>query len=147
MGLIMVVGIVAKTGSCLLDADQRFRAMGMNAEEAIVQGWEGDSAAYRDDRFGCIVGMLRLSLALGAGSQMRQRLAILVIGGTVISMVLALLITSHDSLPCNLSRKTKSSLMKSKLNILLAFSLSLTLTPALLAAGRPEVPGYRTTLL
>jgi len=28
MGLIMVIGIVAKTESCLLDADQKFRDQG-----------------------------------------------------------------------------------------------------------------------
>jgi multidrug efflux pump subunit AcrB len=37
--------------------------------------------------------MLPLSLALGAGSQMLQPLAIAVIGGILISMVLSLIIT------------------------------------------------------
>ena len=37
--------------------------------------------------------MLPLSLAIGAGSQMLQPLAISVIGGVVISMVLSLIIT------------------------------------------------------
>jgi multidrug efflux pump subunit AcrB len=38
-------------------------------------------------------GMLPLSLAIGAGSQMLQPLAIAVIGGILISMVLSLIIT------------------------------------------------------
>src|SRR5207249_9523717 len=37
MGLIMVVGVVAKNGILLLDADQRFRATGLGAEEAMMQ--------------------------------------------------------------------------------------------------------------
>ena len=40
-----------------------------------------------------VAGMLPLSLALGAGSQMLQPLAIAVIGGILISMVLSLIIT------------------------------------------------------
>jgi multidrug efflux pump subunit AcrB len=36
MGLIMVIGIVAKNGILLLDADQRFRASGMAAHDAMV---------------------------------------------------------------------------------------------------------------
>ncbi len=40
-----------------------------------------------------LAGMLPLSFALGAGSQMLQPLAIAVIGGVVISMVLSLIIT------------------------------------------------------
>jgi len=37
MGLIMVVGIVAKNGILLLDANEKFRSIGFSAEEAIVQ--------------------------------------------------------------------------------------------------------------
>jgi multidrug efflux pump subunit AcrB len=40
-----------------------------------------------------VAGMLPLSLAIGAGSQMLQPLAIAVIGGILISMVLSLVIT------------------------------------------------------
>jgi multidrug efflux pump subunit AcrB len=40
-----------------------------------------------------ICGMLPLALALGAGSQMLQPLAIAVIGGIMVSMVLSLVIT------------------------------------------------------
>ncbi len=40
-----------------------------------------------------VAGMLPLALALGAGSQMLQPLAISVIGGITISMVLSLIIT------------------------------------------------------
>jgi len=37
MGMIMVVGIVAKNGILLLDADQKFRGLGMSAEDAMLQ--------------------------------------------------------------------------------------------------------------
>jgi multidrug efflux pump subunit AcrB len=40
-----------------------------------------------------VTGMLPLALALGAGSQMLQPLAIAVIGGLAISMVLSLVVT------------------------------------------------------
>jgi multidrug efflux pump subunit AcrB len=40
-----------------------------------------------------IAGMFPLALALGAGSQMLQPLAIAVIGGIMISMVLSLIVT------------------------------------------------------
>jgi len=40
-----------------------------------------------------VAGMLPLSLAIGAGSQMLQPLAIAVIGGILISMILSLIIT------------------------------------------------------
>jgi multidrug efflux pump subunit AcrB len=40
-----------------------------------------------------VAGMLPLALAIGAGSQMLQPLAVAVIGGIFISMVLSLIIT------------------------------------------------------
>jgi multidrug efflux pump subunit AcrB len=40
-----------------------------------------------------IAGMIPLSLALGAGSQMLQPLAIAVIGGVLASMLLSLIVT------------------------------------------------------
>jgi CzcA family heavy metal efflux pump len=93
MGLIMVIGIVAKNGILLLDADQRFRAAGMSARDAMIQ------AAHRRLRpivmtaLAATTGMLPLAFALGSGSQMLQPLAIAVIGGLLISMALSLIVT------------------------------------------------------
>ncbi len=93
MGLIMIVGIVAKNGILLLDADQKFRAMGMDAGIAIVQAGRRRLRPIVMTALAAIAGMLPLSLALGAGSQMLQPLAIAVIGGVMISMVLSLILT------------------------------------------------------
>ena len=93
MGLIMVIGIVAKNGILLLDADQRFRAAGSSAEEAMIQAGRRRLRPIVMTAMAAVAGMLPLALALGAGSQMLQPLAIAVIGGIMISMVLSLIIT------------------------------------------------------
>ena len=93
MGLIMVVGIVAKNGILLLDADQRFRAWGFAPEEAMMQAGRRRLRPIVMTALATVAGMLPLALGLGAGSQMLQPLAIAVIGGIVISMVLSLLVT------------------------------------------------------
>jgi CzcA family heavy metal efflux pump len=93
MGMIMVIGIVAKNGILLLDADDKFRALGFSAEEAILQSSRRRLRPIVMTALATLAGMLPLSFALGAGSQMLQPLAIAVIGGVVISMVLSLIIT------------------------------------------------------
>jgi multidrug efflux pump subunit AcrB len=93
MGLIMVVGIVAKNGILLLDANQRFRAAGFTPEEAIIQAGRRRLRPIVMTALAAVAGMLPLALAIGAGSQMLQPLAIAVIGGILISMVLSLVIT------------------------------------------------------
>ncbi len=93
MGLIMVIGIVAKNGILLLDADERFRQEGQPARDAMVSAAQRRLRPILMTALAAITGMLPLALALGAGSQMLQPLAIAVIGGVVISMLLSLIVT------------------------------------------------------
>jgi CzcA family heavy metal efflux pump len=93
MGLIMVIGIVAKNGILLLDANDRFRAEGVPAFEAMVQAGERRLRPILMTALATAAGMVPLALALGAGSQMLQPLAIAVIGGVLASMVLSLVVT------------------------------------------------------
>jgi multidrug efflux pump subunit AcrB len=104
MGMIMVVGIVAKNGILLLDADQKIRSTGASAQEAMLQASRRRLRPIVMTALATVAGMLPLAFALGAGSQMLQPLAIAVIGGILISMVLSLIITpavhfylSHES--------------------------------------------------
>jgi CzcA family heavy metal efflux pump len=93
MGLIMVVGIVAKNGILLLDADQKFRAEGVPAEESMIRAGERRLRPIMMTALATVAGMLPLAFGLGAGSQMLQPLAIAVIGGIAASMVLSLVVT------------------------------------------------------
>jgi len=93
MGLIMVIGIVAKNGILLLDADERFRSEGSSARDAMVMAAQRRLRPILMTALAAVSGMLPLALALGAGSQMLQPLAIAVIGGLVVSMLLSLVVT------------------------------------------------------
>jgi CzcA family heavy metal efflux pump len=93
MGLIMVIGIVAKNGILLLDANERFRAEGAAPREAMLHAAQRRLRPIVMTALAAVCGMLPLALALGAGSQMLQPLAIAVIGGLCVSMVLSLVVT------------------------------------------------------
>ena len=107
MGLIMVIGIVAKNGILLLDADEKFRAraeleLAKNvdafagrdlAREAMLHAAQRRLRPILMTAIAAVCGMLPLAFALGAGSQMLQPLAIAVIGGLLISVVLSLIVT------------------------------------------------------
>ena len=93
MGLIMVIGIVAKNGILLLDADEKFRDAGLSAHDAMLQAAQRRLRPIAMTAIAAVCGMLPLAFALGAGSQMLQPLAIAVIGGLCISMVLSLVVT------------------------------------------------------
>ena len=93
MGLIMVIGIVAKNGILLLDADEKFRAAGFSREESIFQAGRRRLRPITMTAIAAVAGMLPLALAIGAGSQMLQPLAIAVIGGLLLAMILSLFVT------------------------------------------------------
>ncbi len=93
MGLIMVIGIVAKNGILLLDADAKFRREGTAPEQAMIMAGERRLRPILMTALATVAGMIPLALALGAGSQMLQPLAIAVIGGILASMVLSLIVT------------------------------------------------------
>jgi multidrug efflux pump subunit AcrB len=93
MGMIMVVGIVAKNGILLLDADQRFRQLGFTEEESMIQAGRRRLRPIAMTALATIAGMLPLAMAIGSGSQMLQPLAVAVIGGLLSSIVLSLIVT------------------------------------------------------
>jgi len=107
MGLIMVVGIVAKNGILLLDANHKFRSVGFASEEALIQAGRRRLRPIVMTAMAAVAGMVPLSLAWGAGSQMLQPLAIAVIGGILISMILSLIIT--PAVQFYLSRSSRES--------------------------------------
>src|SRR5882757_5416785 len=93
MGMIMVIGIVAKNGILLLDANQKFAHAGFEPEEAMIQAGRRRLRPIFMTALATMAGMLPLAFALGAGSEMLQPLAIAVIGGILFSMVLSLIVT------------------------------------------------------
>jgi CzcA family heavy metal efflux pump len=93
MGMIMVIGIVAKNGILLLDAEHRFRNLGQSAEEAMIQAGRRRLRPIVMTALATIAGMLPLAFGIGAGSEMLKPLAITVIGGLLSSMVLSLIFT------------------------------------------------------
>src|SRR5216683_2754346 len=93
MGMIMVIGIVAKNGILLLDAEHRFRDLGFSAEEAMIQAGRRRLRPIAMTALATVAGMLPLAFGIGTGSAMLKPLAIAVVGGILSSMVLSLVFT------------------------------------------------------
>jgi multidrug efflux pump subunit AcrB len=92
MGLIMVIGIVAKNGILLLDADEKFRAIGFSPVEAAIQAGRRRLRPIVMTALAAVAGMLPLALALGAGSEQQSPMAHAVIGGIITSTALTLVV-------------------------------------------------------
>lgn len=93
MGLVMVVGIVAKNGILLLDAEQKFRGEGASGRDAMRMAGERRLRPILMTALAAVMGMLPLAFGIGAGSALLKPLAIAVIGGIIASIGLSLVVT------------------------------------------------------
>jgi CzcA family heavy metal efflux pump len=93
MGMIMVVGIVAKNGILMLDAVEDHLAAGDSLREALLRSGRRRFRPVLMTSLAAILGMLPLALALGSGAAMLQPLAISVIGGLAVALLLSLVVT------------------------------------------------------
>lgn len=93
MGMIMVIGIVAKNGILMLDAVEDHLAAGDTLREALLRSGRRRFRPVLMTSLAAILGMLPLALALGSGADLLQPLAIAVIGGLAVALLLSLVIT------------------------------------------------------
>ncbi len=93
MGMIMVVGIVAKNGILMLDAVEDHLAAGDSLREALLRSGRRRFRPVLMTSLAAILGMLPLALALGSGAELLQPLAIAVIGGLAVALLLSLVVT------------------------------------------------------
>jgi multidrug efflux pump subunit AcrB len=93
MGMIMVVGIVAKNGILMLDAVEEHLSAGDTLREALLRSGRRRFRPVLMTSLAAILGMLPLALAIGSGAELLQPLAIAVIGGLAVALLLSLVVT------------------------------------------------------
>ncbi|NDI85376.1 efflux RND transporter permease subunit [Undibacterium crateris] len=100
IGVIMLMGLVAKNAILLLDAARKFESEGMEREAALMQAGRVRLRPILMTTFALIAGMLPVALGLGEGGEFYRPLAIAIIGGTITSTLLTLLVvpTFYDSI-------------------------------------------------
>jgi HAE1 family hydrophobic/amphiphilic exporter-1 len=92
IGIIMLMGLVTKNAILLVDFTNTLRARGLAMHEALLEAGKTRLRPIIMTTATMVFGMFPLALALGAGSEMRQGMAVVVIGGLISSTVLTLLL-------------------------------------------------------
>ncbi len=92
IGIIFLLGLVTKNAILLVDFIKTGREAGMDRKEAILNAGSIRLRPIMMTTLAMIGGMLPSALALGVGSEMRQPMAIAIIGGLVSSTLLTLVI-------------------------------------------------------
>ena len=92
IGVIMSVGLVTKNAILLVDYTNTLRGRGYNVTDAILEAGPTRLRPIIMTTATMVFGMLPLALGLGAGSEIRQSMAIVVIGALISSTLLTLLL-------------------------------------------------------
>ena len=100
IGVIMLMGLVAKNAILLLDAARSMEAEGMDREEALMAAGRKRLRPILMTTFALIAGMMPVAIGMGMGGEFYRPLAVAIIGGTITSTILTLLVipSFYDSI-------------------------------------------------
>lgn len=100
IGIIMLVGLVAKNAILLLDAARVQEAQGVPREQALVAAGQRRLRPILMTTFALIAGMLPVAVGVGEGGEFYRPMAVAIIGGVITSTFLTLLVipSFYDSI-------------------------------------------------
>jgi HAE1 family hydrophobic/amphiphilic exporter-1 len=92
IGILLAMGLVTKNAILLVDRTNEQRAKGLSVREALLEAGPTRLRPIVMTTLTMVLGMMPLALALGAGAEMRQSMAIIVIGALISSTLLTLVL-------------------------------------------------------
>jgi HAE1 family hydrophobic/amphiphilic exporter-1 len=100
IGIIMLMGLVAKNAILLLDAARALERQGMEREAALMAAGRKRFRPILMTTFALIAGMLPVAIGVGEGAEFYRPMAVAIIGGTITSTLLTLLVipSFYDSI-------------------------------------------------
>jgi hydrophobe/amphiphile efflux-1 (HAE1) family protein len=106
IGIIMLMGLVAKNAILLLDCARKEEKQGVDREEALMHAGRVRLRPILMTTFALIAGMLPVAIGMGEGGEFYRPMAVAIIGGTITSTLLTLLVipSFYDSIELNRDR-------------------------------------------
>lgn len=92
LGLIMLVGLVVKNAILIVDFVNQLKRNGMPSKEAIIEGTMERFRPILMTTIAMVIAMIPIAIASGPGSEWKNGLAWVLIGGLTSSMILTLII-------------------------------------------------------
>ncbi|MEO7245236.1 MAG: efflux RND transporter permease subunit [Rubrivivax sp.] len=106
IGVIMLMGLVAKNAILLLDAARVREHAGMDREEALMEAGRQRLRPILMTTFALIAGMMPVAVGVGEGGEFYRPMAVAIIGGVITSTLLTLLVipSFYDSIEVSRDR-------------------------------------------
>jgi hydrophobic/amphiphilic exporter-1 (mainly G- bacteria), HAE1 family len=100
IGVIMLMGLVAKNAILLLDCTREEERRGIDREEALMHAGRVRLRPILMTTFALVAGMMPVAIGVGEGGEFYSPMAVAIIGGTIVSTLLTLLVVPsiYDSI-------------------------------------------------
>jgi HAE1 family hydrophobic/amphiphilic exporter-1 len=124
IGIIMLMGLVAKNAILLLDCARKEERRGVDREEALMHAGRVRLRPILMTTFALIAGMVPVAIGTGEGGEFYRPMAVAIIGGIVTSTFLTLLVipTFYDSIEISRERMiAKFHAREARMNPFVAF--------------------------
>ncbi|HBK42370.1 efflux RND transporter permease subunit [Petrimonas sp.] len=108
IGIIMLIGLVAKNGILIVEFSNQRQAAGMNKYDAVMGASIQRLRPILMTSISTILGLLPLAMATGEGANGRIAMGIAVVGGMLISTLLTLFVVPAMYMYLSTSRKSKT---------------------------------------
>ncbi|MEM9161652.1 MAG: efflux RND transporter permease subunit, partial [Cyanobacteria bacterium P01_F01_bin.4] len=92
LGLLFLLGLLDKNALLLMDSANQLRRAGMKRTEAILKTGLVRLRPILMTTASTVLGMVPIALGLGAGAELRQPMAVAIIGGLLTSTLLSLVV-------------------------------------------------------
>ncbi|MBC7391230.1 MAG: efflux RND transporter permease subunit [Opitutaceae bacterium] len=92
IGMIMLMGLVAKNAILIVDFTNHLKEQGKSVHDALIESGKERLRPILMTTFAMIFGMLPIALASGAGAETKNGLAWVIIGGLTSSLLLTLVL-------------------------------------------------------
>lgn len=92
IGTVMLIGLVTKNGILIVEFANQLREQGLPKYEAVIQASEARLRPILMTSLAIALGALPIALSLGAASTSRIGMGVVIVGGTIFSLILTLFV-------------------------------------------------------
>ena len=108
IGTIMLIGLVTKNGILIVEFANQLRDQGYEKYQAVVKASEARLRPILMTSLAIALGALPIALSLGAASTSRIGMGVVIVGGTMFSLILTLYVIPAFYLMMSKSRKKRT---------------------------------------
>jgi len=110
IGTVMLIGLVTKNGILIVEFANQLREQGKSKYDAVMEAAESRLRPILMTSLTLALGAMPIAVSIGAASKSRMGMGIVIVGGTIFSLILTLYVIPAVYLMWSREKKLKKEL-------------------------------------